>query len=243
MTDIKIYQVNLDRDKDNLAFVPYDKVTEMQSSPEINSSLYDKVYEGAVEASDIEDIYRIFNLEKPNGYKGRFLSVSDVVEVIESEDIKPGFYYCDFIGFKIVPFDPDLAKDPENKLTVVMVEPGKEAKVTEIGSSLEALQTAVGGYIEAYYPFEEEVCIVCNDEGKFNGMDPCRAVYGEDKQMMDIVFGPFFICGCGGEDFSSLTEDQIKRYTEMFKNPEHFYRIGDEIKAEPYEPTAEEPSR
>ena len=74
-------------------------------------------------------------------------------------------------------------------------------------------------------------------------MSPCRAVYGEDKQIMDIVFGPFFICGCGGDDFSSLTEDQIKRYTEMFKNPEHFYRIGDEIKAEPYEPTAEEPSR
>ena len=29
MTDIKIYQVNLDRDKDNLAFVPYDKMTEI----------------------------------------------------------------------------------------------------------------------------------------------------------------------------------------------------------------------
>ncbi len=243
MTDIKIYQINLDRDKDNLAFIPYDNAVRIQGSSDINASLYDIIYEGAVDASGIEDIYRIFNLEKPDGYKGRFLSVSDVVEVIKSDDIKPGFYYCDFIGFKKISFDPKLAKDPEEKLTVVMVEPGKIARTAEIGSSLEALQTAVGGYIEAFYPFEEEVCIVCNEEGKFNGMSPCRAVYGEDGKIMDIVFGPFFICGCGGEDFSSLTKEQIDKYTEMFRNPEHYFKSGDEIKAIPYEPMENEQSR
>ncbi len=69
-----------------------------------------------------------------------------------------------------------------------------------------------------------------------NGMSPCRAVYGEDGKMMDIIFGPCFICDCSGENFGSLSQDQIKRYTEQFRNPERYYRIDCDIKAVPYEP-------
>lgn len=28
------------------------------------------------------------------------------------------------------------------------------------------MQRVVGGDIEGFYPYEEQVCIVCNDEGK-----------------------------------------------------------------------------
>ena len=62
-----------------------------------------------------------------------------------------------------------------SKIKVVMVEPGKEARIDKIDNSLESMQQIVGGWIEAYYPFEEEVCIVCNDEGKINGMELNRA--------------------------------------------------------------------
>lgn len=244
MTDIKIYQINLDRDDDGVAFEPYGTLSRYQGSPDVNPALYDKVFDGAVDASDIEDIYRIFNVEKPEGYEGRSLSVSDVVEIVESDSIKPGFYYCDSIGFKPVPFNSEYAKEPGNeKITVVMLEPGKVARTAEIGSSLADLQKAVGGMIEAYYPFDEEVCIVCNDEGKFNGMSPCRAVYDPEGQMMDIIFGPCFICDCRGENFGSLSQDQIKRYTEQFKNPERYFRIDGEIKAVPYEPKVSDLAR
>ena len=87
-----------------------------------------------------------------------------------------------------------------------------------------------------YYPFEEKVCIVCNDEGKYNGMRPCRAIYGEDKEMMDISFGPFFICDCSTPNFGSLNKEQLERYKKLFQNPEHFFRVGGEIKAVPYKP-------
>lgn len=128
-----------------------------------------------------------------------------MVEVVKSDSCEPGFYYCDDIGFKEIPFDSELApKKPETKIKVVMVQPGEISKVAEIGNTLEDLQKAVGGYIEAFYPFEEEVCIVCNEEGKFNGMAPNRAVYGENKKIMDIIFGPFFICDCSGESFGTL---------------------------------------
>ncbi len=110
------------------------------------------VFKGEIEAKGIEDVYRIFNMEKPEGYEGRSLSVSDVVEILKSDEIKPGFYYCDSIGFKIIPFEAELAQEMREKnITVVMLEPGQVARTAVIGSSLEDLQRVVGGCIEAFY--------------------------------------------------------------------------------------------
>ena len=123
-------------------------------------------------------------------------------------------------------------------IRVVYCETGKVARVVEIGTELADLQRAVGGLIEPYYPYEEPVCIVCNDEGKFNGMRPNRAVRNEDGRIEDIIFGPFFICDCSTENFGSLTEEQLKRYSEQFRYPEHFFRDvhSNEIKAVRYDP-------
>ena len=114
----------------------------------------------------------------------------------------------------------------EKKITVVFCEPEKPACIKQIGADLKSMQKAVGGLIEPCYPFEEEVCIVCNEEGKINGMSPNRAVYGERKEIIDIVFGPFFLCDCSGDEFASLSEEQQKRYLEMFKYPEQFYNMN-----------------
>lgn len=78
---------------------------------------------------------------------------------------------------------------------------------------------------------------ICNDEGKFNGMRPCRAVYGEDQKVMDIIFGPFFICDGRGEDFGSLSEEQLKRFAELFRYPEYFFRKDNELGVVRYDPT------
>lgn len=124
----------------------------------------------------------------------------------------------------------------ERKIKVVLIEPGKVARAVEIDASLENMQKIVGGYIEAYYPFEELVCIVCNEEGKINGMPLNRAIYGEDKEMLDIIAGPAFICDCRGEDFGSLSDEQTARFIKQFKHPERFFRSGNDIKAVPFDP-------
>ncbi len=235
MMDIRIYQINLDRDDEGVAFNSLYHMK--QKSAVIKPEWYDKVYEGTVEASDLDDVFEIFNFDQPEEYGGRGVYVSDIIEVVRSDDVTPGFYFCDSIGFKKIEFDPEKKQEAMSKtITVVKVEPGKLARTAEIETSLEGLQRAVGGMIETFYPFEEQVCIVCNDEGKLNGMQPCRAVYGDEHQLMDIVFGPFFICDCSGEDFGSLSPKQIEKYTEMFRQPEHFYRKNGEIITVPYEP-------
>lgn len=55
-------------------------------------------------------------------------------------------------------------------------------------------------------------------------------------EMMDIIFGPFFICDCSTPYFGSLNKEQLERYKKQFQNPERFFRVGGEIKAVPYKP-------
>ena len=237
---INIYQINMGRDSNRVAFQSLDELQRFQGSSEIESEIYDKVFEGEVNCENLEDVYCMFNLNRPENYKGRSLSVSDVVEIID-ENSESSFNFCDTIGFQKVNFDPDLTEElKEEKIKVVLCEPGKYAKVTEIKNTLEGLQAAVKGPIEAFYPFEEAVCIVCNEEGKLNGMIPSRAVYGEDHEIMDAIFGPFFICDCSGENFGSLNREQLDRFQKQFKNPEKLVSINGKIISFPYTPQPEQ---
>lgn len=237
--DIAIYQVNMGRDHNRVAFQSIDELERFQGSSEIESEIYDKVFEGEVSCENLEDVYRMFNLDHPKGYKGRSLSVSDVVEVIGA-DGESTYNFCDSIGFQKVSFDPDLTAElKEEKIKVVLCEPGKVARVTEITNTLEGLQATVKGDIEAFYPFEEAVCIVCNEEGKFNGCAPNRAVYGENKEILDVIFGTFFICDCSGQNFGSLDREQLERFEKQFRLPEKLISVNGKILSVPYNPQPE----
>ena len=52
-------------------------------------------------------------------------------------------------------------------MNVLMVEPGKVPYAVDIGEGLEALQAAVGGDIQAVYPYDDPVALICNEEGKY----------------------------------------------------------------------------
>ena len=69
------------------------------------------------------------------------------------------------------------------KISVILVEPGRYPKLIEIEDTLEAMQSLVEGDIEEYMPFEDEVAIICNEEGKMNGMPLNRAVYSEPENV------------------------------------------------------------
>lgn len=60
-----------------------------------------------MDCKSLEDVFVKFNMNHPTGYKARSLSVSDVVEVVADEKVKPGFYFCDSIGYQSVAFDPE----------------------------------------------------------------------------------------------------------------------------------------
>ena len=110
-------------------------------------------------------------------------------------------------------------------MKVIEVRPGKHPEVKEIKGDLESMQEAVEGYIECVYPWAEEVCIVCNEEGKMNGMTPNRALCDEEGRIYDIICGPFLVAGLNGTEFRSLTQAEIESYGQQFWHPEFFADI------------------
>lgn len=237
---IKIYQIDWDRDNGSYSFTNYE-TTVKRTGGEIRSGIYNCVFDGEVLCNSLEEIYEKFNLDIPSGFKGHSFSVSDIVGIEDSDSIEQGFYFCDSVGFKKVSFEPEKAQDlKKDTITVVLVEPGKLARIAEVGTSLAELQAAVDGNIQAFYPYEEQVCIVCDDEGKLFGKPLNRAVYGEDGAIMDIIAGTFFVCDCSTPSFGSLNTERQQKYLAEFKYPESFIRINDEIKAVKYKPERNE---
>lgn len=102
-------------------------------------------------------------------------------------------------------------------MKVLVVEPQKPCRVQEI-ESLADMQQLVGGDIEAVYPFQELVAVVCNADGKALGLPMNRPLLDKDYLPYDIIRGTFFIAGLGQEDFISLTDEQIQRYKSLYDN-------------------------
>lgn len=100
---IAIYQIDVERDSARVAFRDLNYITSAYNG-RIPAELYDCAFSGEVAAKTLEDVFYIFNMARPKGYKGRSLSVSDVVAVCHSTEEKT-YYYCEPIGFKQISFD------------------------------------------------------------------------------------------------------------------------------------------
>ena len=118
-------------------------------------------------------------------------------------------------------------------MTVLAVKPGEQPIKMELDGSLESMQAFVGGTIQAIYPFDDPVAIVCNEEGKLMGLECNRALRDETGAIYDILCGPFFVCGLGEEDFASLSGTQMETYYKLFEHPELFLPIGGTVIAVP----------
>ena len=94
MTEFSIYQINTDRDNNRVCFLGLDSLERFQHSKAVDPALYDRVYDGKLDCSCLETIYEKFNIDHPADYKGRSLSVSDVVEIRGSDTLNPGFYFA-----------------------------------------------------------------------------------------------------------------------------------------------------
>lgn len=124
-------------------------------------------------------------------------------------------------------------------MNILVVEPMKKPYLKDIDPGLHSLQHEVGGYIEAIYPYEDLVGLVCNEEGKLEGFPLNRAIYGEDGEMVDIIAGTFLIVGLSEDNFAGLSGEMADKYAKIFESPEIFYSANGQIHAQKVEPEAE----
>lgn len=106
----------------------------------------------------------------------------------------------------------------DNKIRVLVVEPGKAPYAQQIENDYRAMQKLVDGCIE-FVPLPElDCCLYCNEEGKLIGMPGNRRLDNKD-----IICGTFFICaGDGHGNDISLNDEQLQYYTKRFREPEHY---------------------
>lgn len=104
----------------------------------------------------------------------------------------------------------------EKQIRALMVEPMESPKLVTLQNDLDSLQKAVSigapdqGLIELVY-LEDNVSILCNEEGKLIGLAPNRRL-GDD-----ILCGVFYVVAEDEEgELVSLTSEQVEKYSEFF---------------------------
>ena len=107
----------------------------------------------------------------------------------------------------------------QKRIRVLKVEPGKEPTLAMLDNNLDDLQKAVSigapsqGLIEII-TLEEDVCILCNEEGKLIGLEPNR------RLGKDVLVGTFYVTGqdrCG--NLTTLSEAKMQKYAKFFEKP------------------------
>ena len=104
----------------------------------------------------------------------------------------------------------------EQKINVLIVEPGKEPRPSTVTDNLETLQQIVGGPIEAGCYLPQRVMLICNGEGKLMGLPPNRP---NPNDSTDFICGTFLLCSFEGEHFASLSPAQQARFQKHFALP------------------------
>lgn len=88
-------------------------------------------------------------------------------------------------------------------MLAIIKHPGEPAKRINIDNTLEALQKAVGGYIETVTLFEG-VTLICNEEGRLMDLS-------YNMEFLGIHFvGPVLVVGRAEDEFRSLTDEEFK---------------------------------
>lgn len=101
-------------------------------------------------------------------------------------------------------------------MRILIIEPQKSPYEAEIIKDLDSMQKIVEGLIQAV-DLDENTSLVCNEEGKLIELE------GNRRVGRDIIAGTFFLCGFNEEgEFTSLNDEQIKKYSERFKEPEQY---------------------
>jgi len=129
---------------------------------------------------------------------------------------------------------PPEQQTEENKIRVLVVEPGKAPYAQQIENDYRAMQKLVDGCIEFSLLPEPDCHLYCNEEGKLNHMPGNRRLDNGD-----VICGTFFICAHDGEGNDlSLNDTQLQYYMDRFGEPERFtgeeaYHAECEIKIMP----------
>ena len=78
-------------------------------------------------------------------------------------------------------------------MKILLIPPGKRPVRKEICGSLKSMQEIVGGPIRILYSFQDQVALICHEEGKLLGLPLNRSLRNDCDQIYDAIAGMFFL--------------------------------------------------
>lgn len=108
-------------------------------------------------------------------------------------------------------------------MRVLLVCCKKEPRIVNVPHELAELQRLVGGMIEVVEPFNDDIALVCNENGRSDGKPVNRII----NDQMDIC-GDFFLCRYGETGLEEIPEEKVFKYASMFSlsnNDNHPQRL------------------
>ena len=105
------------------------------------------------------------------------------------------------------------------QITVLKIGVGEKPTLITVYNNIEEIQRLLGGYTMTYYPWQNDnACLVCRYTiEKVKDIPVNRIVYDEGKSTSYLVLGDFYVIGTNSKrEYVSLTDNQIKKYTELF---------------------------
>ena len=107
------------------------------------------------------------------------------------------------------------------------------ARTYAVSSNNKAFQPNMGGYsiyasaLDGSDPMIRLEGYMQSEKGGKDGWKIERCyMKNDEKEMIDVIFGPFFICDCSGPNYGSLNQEQIDRFMKQFENPERLIRMN-----------------
>ena len=117
------------------------------------------------------------------------------------------------------------------------------ARTYAVSSNNKAFQPNMGGYsiyasaLDGSDPMIRLEGYMQSEKGGKDGWKIERCyMKSDEKEMIDVIFGPFFICDCSGSNYGSLSQEQIDRFMKQFENPERLIRMNGTLMSVPYKP-------
>jgi len=118
----------------------------------------------------------------------------------------------------------------DKNVRVIIVKCDDEARGQVIPNELSKLQEIVGeegkkALIEFYPLDEENICIICDEEGKLKDLQP-NGLIGEE-----VIVGDFLVVQCDEEgEIVSMSEETMNKYLPLFNLLSGEYRVTEDKK-------------
>ena len=113
--------------------------------------------------------------------------------------------------------------DDKGRIRVIIVEPMKVPRTEYITPDNEGIHSVIGDYYEMVRPWPDGVILLCDENGKYKRLDKNRYI----PEIGDTIAGTFILCSIKDYDVYGLSDEQCRRYTDMFKYPEKFIEDKD----------------